>query len=40
MLISVRLKRLNEERGMEKEMAQCRLFIVHLSFDQLCLFIV
>ena len=26
--------------GMEKEMAQCRLFIVHLSFDQLCLFIV
>ena len=27
MLISVRLKRLNEERGMEKEMGQCRLLL-------------
>ena len=40
MLISVRLKRLNEERGMKEEMGQCRLFIVHLSFEQLCIFIV
>lgn len=40
MLVSIELKRLNEERGIEREMGKCELFIVQLSVEQLCLFIV